>query len=197
MNLALFDFDGTITHRDSFLDFLFYSQNPIQVIIGGIILFPVLLFYKLGILDNGKAKEIVLSYFFKGVNKKDFQKLCDDFGKQKLPKLFREQAVERIQWHLKQNDRVVVISASIENYLFPINGILGVEVVGTQLQFSDTDTFTGKIAGKNCYGQEKVSRLNTIIQLNEYKEIYAYGDSKGDKEMLSLAQQAFYKPFRS
>lgn len=196
MNLALFDFDGTITDRDSFLDFLLFSQNKTRLLLGATLLAPVLFLYKTGLLDNGKAKEIVLCFFFKGMNQNDFQLLCENYSKEKLLKLFRKNALRKIQWHLQNRDRVVIISASIENYLAPLAKELGVEVLATKLEFSEKNVFTGKYSGKNCYGSEKVARLRSLLRPEEFKEIHAYGDSKGDKEMLKLAHKAYYKPFR-
>jgi phosphoserine phosphatase len=56
---------------------------------------------------------------------------------------------------------------------------------------------TGQFDGHNCYGQEKVRRIQAALDLAHYEHIYAYGDSSGDKPMLALADEAFYKPFRS
>ncbi|MDX1956231.1 MAG: haloacid dehalogenase-like hydrolase, partial [Chitinophagaceae bacterium] len=56
---------------------------------------------------------------------------------------------------------------------------------------------TGKLEGKNCNGEQKVVRIKEQFNLDEYKEIFAYGDSKGDRPMLQLATHPSYKPFRS
>jgi len=55
---------------------------------------------------------------------------------------------------------------------------------------------TGKLLSKNCYGIEKANRIQEVYNLSDYKHIYAYGDSRGDRELLELADESFYKPFR-
>lgn len=64
--------------------------------------------------------------------------------------------------------------------------------MGTKMEF-DEKGFTGRFLSKNCYGKEKVSRL-----LCEYPDIEkqrkeffitAFGDSRGDKELLEFADE--------
>ena len=54
---------------------------------------------------------------------------------------------------------------------------------------------TGKLSGKNCYGPEKVARIKSEFRLEEYDNIYAYGDSSGDTEMLAIATKPYYRKF--
>ena len=54
----------------------------------------------------------------------------------------------------------------------------------------------GRCDGDNCHGQEKVRRIKEAYPLDQYREIYAYGDTGGDRPMLGLATHSFYKPFR-
>jgi phosphoserine phosphatase len=56
---------------------------------------------------------------------------------------------------------------------------------------------TGKIKGKNNHGEQKAMNIRELWNLNEYEEIYAYGDSPGDRPMMDLATKSFYKPFRT
>ena len=68
-------------------------------------------------------------------------------------------------------------------------------LISTQLE-TINDKLTGNIAGKNCNGEEKATRIRSIYNLAEFDEIYCYGDSNGDKQMLALGTKTFYKPFR-
>lgn len=87
------------------------------------------------------------------------------------------------------------MSASPENWISPWAQKMQVELIATQLEVQN-GSITGKIAGKNCHGQEKVSRIKSKYSLADYAEIAAYGDTKGDLAMLALAHRAVYKPFR-
>jgi HAD superfamily phosphoserine phosphatase-like hydrolase len=89
----------------------------------------------------------------------------------------------------------VVVSASVECWLGPWCDKNGLDLIGTQLEIKD-NRVTGKLLSKNCYGKEKVNRIRERYDLNSFDFIYAYGDSRGDDEMLELAQEKYYKPFR-
>ena len=69
------------------------------------------------------------------------------------------------------------------------------DLIATRLEIKD-DLMTGKFLTKNCYGIEKVNRVKEAYNLDDYDCIYVYGDSRGDKELLELADKSFYKPFR-
>ena len=195
MNLAIFDFDGTLTRKDSLWEFLrFYSGYP-KYILKLLVLLPVLIGYAMGIIPNWRAKQKVLMSFFSGVNKIAFQERCDAFAKEVLPKLIRPAASNRIMDHRKQGDRVVIISASPENWIRPWADHHGFEVIATRLE-SVEEKLTGRFQGRNCYGPEKVTRLKQYLNLEDYTTIYAYGDSKGDFELLSISDVPNYKPFR-
>ena len=56
-------------------------------------------------------------------------------------------------------------------------------------------TITGKTFKKNCHDPEKVKRIRELYNLSDYKYIYAYGNSRGDHEMLDIADERHYKPF--
>ncbi len=193
--IAFFDLDGTITKKDTLLEFIKYSKGILAFYIGFIICSPYLLAYKLKIISNQKAKEIILSYFFKGTNIKEFQYICDEFSAKKIPYLIKPQALSEIENLKKSNYKIVIVSASLENWIQKWANSLNVEVIATRLIIYN-EKLSGKILGKNCYGQEKANRIKEKYSISEYDEILAYGDSKGDIEMLELANKGFMKPFK-
>jgi HAD superfamily phosphoserine phosphatase-like hydrolase len=103
--------------------------------------------------------------------------------------------MERIQWHKAQGHKVVIVSASIACWLKPGCDRNGLELIATKLEIKE-GIVTGKLLTRNCYGIEKVNRVKEKYRLDDYETIYAYGDSRGDKELLELANESFYKPFR-
>jgi phosphatidylglycerophosphatase C len=193
--LVLFDFDGTITTKDTLLEFLLFYKGIVKVGLGLLIFSPVLLAYALKLLPNWKAKQILLKYFIGNTDAKLFNTSCQEFADRKLPDLVRRKAIDMIRQHLRNNDTVVVVSASPENWVGPWCDKLGVKYLATQLDVKD-HKITGNICGKNCYGPEKVTRLKSQYSISDYNEIIAYGDSSGDREMLGIAHHNFYKPFR-
>jgi HAD superfamily hydrolase (TIGR01490 family) len=192
--LAFFDFDGTITKRDSFLDFLLHSINIPRLAGGTIILLPVITGFLLKLVTNEKAKQTVLSFFFKGIPEEEFYKTGDNYGTRRLPAIVKKDALQRIIWHKQQGHRVVVISASLKCWLQRWCEKLGVELICTRMEVINGH-LTGRFDGKNCYGPEKERRIRELFSPDEYY-IYAYGDSRGDNEMLALADEKFYRFFK-
>ena len=195
MTLALFDFDGTITTDDSLLKFIRFVVGDRRFLLGLVVLSPMLVLYKLKLIPNYKAKQYLLSWFFKGMRKVDFLKVANEYSLVHIDKILRLKAIEKINWHKNQGHKVVVVSASIECWLRPWCEKNNLELIATKLEIKD-DIVTGKLLSKNCYGVEKVNRIKELYDLEIFDYIYAYGDSSGDKRMLEISHEKFYKPFR-
>ncbi|MCK5854333.1 MAG: haloacid dehalogenase-like hydrolase [Sulfurovaceae bacterium] len=195
MRLALFDFDGTITTKDSMVEFILYAVGKKAYYWGLIKLSPILIAYKLKLYANDKAKEKFLAHFFKKMSLKKFQAMVIGYSQDELEKIVRKEATEKILWHKKQGDEVVVVSASMECWLKDWCDRQNIKLIATQMEIVE-GKFTGKFATKNCYGKEKVNRIRALYCMEDYSCIYAYGDSQGDRELLALADKSFYKPFR-
>jgi phosphatidylglycerophosphatase C len=194
-SIAFFDFDGTITTKDTFLEFIKFSKGQTSFFLGFIILSPILILFKLGLVKNWRAKELTLRYFFAGTNLEEFNIVCVNFCNDRLPQLIREKALIEIQRHQQSNTPIYIVSASPENWLIPWCNKMNLKLISTQLEIID-GKITGRISGFNCHGREKENRIRSLIALDQYENIFAYGDSSGDKELLALANNAFYKPFR-
>jgi phosphatidylglycerophosphatase C len=193
--IAFFDFDGTLTTKDTLLEIIKYQKGTILFYLGFLLNAPWMLAFKLKLISNQKAKEKMLQYFFGGSNAATFQQKCDAFALEKIEGLMRPKAKLEIEKHLQQGTKVVIVSASAQNWFQKYFENKSIEILSTQLQTSN-GKITGKIVAKNCHGLEKVSRIKNTYNLAEYDEVYAYGDTKGDKPMLWLATFQFYKPFR-
>ena len=194
MHLALFDFDGTITTDDSLIKFIRFVVGDTRFLCGMAILAPMLTAYKLKLIPNYKAKQMMLSYFFKGMNEKQFQTIAQEYSLKHIDTVLRPKAMEKIAWHQEQGHKIVIVSASIECWLKPWCDKNGLDLIATKLEIKE-GIVTGKLLTKNCYGIEKANRVNEAYNLSDYNHIYAYGDSRGDKELLELANESFYKQF--
>lgn len=192
--LALFDFDGTISFKDSFLEFIKYRKGKTVFYLNMMLLSPVLVLMKLGVIPNQKAKELVLQWFFKGEDENKFKKASARFAETVLPAIVKDEAYRKILGHKKDNDRVVVVSASMDIWLKAWCEQLGIELICSRLHF-ENGKFTGKLATPNCQGEEKVRRIKAQIDLKDYHHIYAYGNSSGDNAMFAIADKVFYKNF--
>ena len=192
--LALFDFDGTLTVKDTLLAFIRFYKGNFRFYVGMIVLAPMLVLYKLKIIPNWKAKEYVLAFFFKGEDVVLFNRKAKEFSLREIPRLLNDIALKKLHWHKSQGDRVAVVTASAVNWVKPWSDEAGVGLVATKLE-EKHGRLTGKISGKNCYGPEKVKRLCENINTGEFTSIYAYGDSRGDKELLEMATHPFFRRF--
>lgn len=192
--LAVFDFDGTLTYKDSFLAFIRYYHGSAAFLIGMARLLPWLLAYKLKLIPNWRAKEKVLEYFFKGKAESDFHEKGQLFGRELIPRMLRPKAEQALKDHITAGDRVVIVSASATLWLQAWCQEMGVELLATELECHN-GKITGRLNGHNCYGPEKVERLRKHLSLQDYDEIYAYGDSAGDRELLALATHPHFRYF--
>ena len=194
--LVLFDFDGTLTTKDTLLEFLLFYKGKIRVLFGLLALFPVLALYMLRLVPNWKAKQYLLRHFIGGARLEEFNAVCKEFSTQIIPKLIRPKGLHILEQHLRDKATLIVISASAENWVGPWCEQIGVNYLATQLEVVN-GIVTGNLCGKNCYGPEKVDRIKKQFELSDFDEIIAYGDSSGDREMFGIAHHYFYKPFRS
>lgn len=192
--LALFDFDGTLTINDTLLEFIKFYKGSLSFYFGFLLASPVLVLYKLKIIPNWKAKEIILRYFFKDERKDLFDQKGRLFARDCIPQMLRQEAYKKLQWHQENEHEVVVVTASAVSWIKPWTDKIGVDLVATELEVKE-NRLTGKIAGNNCYGSEKVSRICQFLNVKDYSEVYVYGDSPGDKELLALATHPFYRSF--
>lgn len=195
MNLALFDFDGTISNRDSFLQFLLHAVGPFRLTACFLSLTPQVVAYKLGKYPNYRLKEEVLCRLFAGISLEQMRRHAHAYEQSKLEGIVRPGAMKKIAWHQQRGDVVVVVSASLELVLEPWCRRNGLQLLATRLEVRN-DKVTGALQGNNCWGEEKVRRVRAAFQLENIDHIYAYGDSRGDWAMLELATHPFYRPFQ-
>lgn len=194
--IAFFDFDGTITTKDTLLEFIKFSKGTVQFYTGFLLNSPYLVAYKLKIISNQAAKEKILRYFFKNVTAEKFQEDCNRFAEEVVPGLIRPKALEEFGYLKERGFSIVIVSASPENWISKWAASIEARLIATKLE-TRLGKLTGRINGKNCYGNEKVRRIKELYTLADFSFIAAYGDSSGDKPMLSLANNAYMKPFRN
>jgi phosphatidylglycerophosphatase C len=193
--IAFFDFDGTITTKDTLLEFIKFGKGSLRFFLGFLLNSPYLVAYKLKIISNQSAKEKVLRFFFRDTPVDVFKTYCNEFSKRVIPHLIRPGALTEIRRLQNEDYIVVVVSASPENWIQPWADEMNVQLLASKLEVKE-NKITGKILGKNCHGEEKVRRISECYTLSDYHHIVAYGDSSGDKPMLKLAKTSFFKPFR-
>jgi HAD superfamily hydrolase (TIGR01490 family) len=195
--LALFDFDGTITTRDTFAPYLFKAFGKVRVNLAFASLAVQALQVCSGLSTRDRFKERLLARLFTGADRARLESAGRDHAID-VTKWYRPGALERIRWHRERGHRLIMVSASLDLYLEHIAEGLGFDdLLCTQIE-CDGARATGRMKGLNCRAVEKVTRVEQLLgkPLADF-EVYAYGDSAGDTEMLQQARHRFYKPFRN
>jgi len=188
--LVLFDFDGTMTSEDSMIHFFKMMFGRFQVFWALFKILPDIFFIKVLKKNSTQAKERFLRHFLLDISQDVFAEKGRTYAEKYSDKILLKDALNALRTHQRNGDRVIIVSASIKEWLLPISKRLNVELLCTEY-----DCNTGKIIGKNCIGPEKVRRVTNHLNIHDYEEIYVYGDSNGDKEMLQLATHKFYRKF--
>lgn len=194
MIYAFFDFDGTITSRDSFLDFVLYTFGPAKFAKGLLGTAPAFIAFALKRITNAQLKEAVLKAFFQGWEVAEFAQKGLTYSQVRLPGLIKESALTAIKQHQSQGHKVVIVTASIAAWIQSWCDSVGLELIATKLE-EQAGRLTGNLDGKNCHGPEKVRRIKERFEIQDGDYIYAYGDTSGDTQMLELANERFYRHF--
>lgn len=193
--IAVFDFDGTLTRSDTFLMFLVFQFGSLACLKGIWSNLTILVKYVFHRVSNHEVKQTIFSYFFKGMRIKEFDAACRRFALFKIPDQIKRKAFEKCKWHHQKGHHTVIISASIRNWIEPWAKQYGFKaVIGTEVELNN-EILTGRFAGKNCYGPEKVTRLLSDFPERDHYYLYAYGDGKGDREMMEFADFPYYRCF--
>lgn len=187
--IAVFDFDGTLTTKDTFIEFAKFAVGRKKLFIGMIKNSFWLMAWKLKLLDGGKAKQHLFSSLFKGISFTVFQQHCERFASL-IESFERKRILDKLYYHIQSDHEVYIISASIPDWIVPWAGRQGVvkgNVLGTEIEIDENGRLTGRFSTPNCNGVEKVRRLKMKESDIKAKEIYAYGDSSGDEALLAIA----------
>lgn len=194
--IALFDFDKTITNRDTLLDLALFDVGVFRFIMNLVILIPSFILFYFKIKTNSELKESFISVFWGGVEYIEFESMCKEYCDKRLPNILHSDAVDTINRYLHNGTYVYIVSASSPIWIKPwaekygITGVLGTELL------SENNKIVGKLKGRNCYGAEKVKRILDAIPNIHNVHVVAFGDSKGDREMLEFADESYYGIFK-
>jgi phosphatidylglycerophosphatase C len=193
--LVAFDFDGTLTVRDSFTAFLKWRVSPMRHAIGMVRLFPAAAAYVFD-RNRGKIKAAAVREFLRGVSQEQLEREARAFAQSEAPRLFRPDALAVWRRWRAKGARLVIVTASPEVIVAPFARGLGADLlIGSRLALDLNDKVNGSLLGPNCRGPEKVIRLRERFG-DDMSLAAAYGDTSGDREMLAIAHEKGYRIFR-
>lgn len=192
MNLALFDFDGTLTRRELFADFVHCLASPRRVAFGKPVLAPLVLGYRLGLVPGTVLRAAVAGLAFRGLVAAEAEAAGRRFAADVVPVELRPEAMARVAWHRAQGDTVAVVSGAFGAYLRPWCAAHGLDLLCSELEV-DRGRLTGRYQGRQCVGREKARRVRERYRLDCFATIYAYGDTPEDSDLLALAHRRWYR----
>jgi phosphatidylglycerophosphatase C len=191
----VFDFDGTIIRGDSTTAFCRAEVPAARLVAAVLGTAPRIAVAPLSLAARARLKESLLTALFGGREAGHFRTRATEWALEHLPGMVRPDALDRLRWHQRQGHRVVLASGSLELLLEPWASVVGVpDVLATRLEVRE-GRLTGRLHGPNCYGPEKVARLRQLVGGLDGLEVYAYGDSRGDRELLAAARHPAYRAF--
>ncbi|MDE2255708.1 MAG: HAD-IB family hydrolase [Betaproteobacteria bacterium] len=185
---AAFDFDGTLTRRDTLLPFLRFGFGFPRVALALGLEAPTLIGFAARLVANDHAKRRVLRRVLGGAERAALVDLGERYADAIGPRRLRADMMQRLRQHQHAGHRCVLVTASPAIYTRPWARRMGfAHVIATELEFDATQRATGEFVDGNCWGPEKARRLRALLGPQELR--FAYGDSRGDREMLAMARQ--------
>ena len=187
--VVAFDFDGTITTKDTLRLFLTRIRGPKELATTFIRHAPQLGLALRGGTARERAKQLVCMDVLGGLHHDRAQAAASETAKAVCRRLIRPDAEARIRWHQAQGHRIIVVSASFEAYVAPVVSSLGIdEVIATRWEVDpETRVLTGRLDGLNVRSEAKVTLLEELLG-RPCRLAYAYGNSSGDTAMLARAE---------
>jgi len=192
--VVAFDFDGTLTVRDTFLAFLRWRAGLFGSCLGAVRLLPAVAAYVIS-RDRERLKERAIGVFLRGARVTQVEEEARVFAAERAASLIRPDALRTWRRHRADGATMAIVTASPEVIIAPFARGLGADrLLGTRLAADLEGRLTGRLEGRNCRGPEKVRRLKEAFG-DSLALSAAYGDTDGDKEMLEAADEGFMRFF--
>lgn len=187
--VAIFDLDGTLTTRSTFLPYLIWWGLRNRRF-SALCLLPFrLAAYVAGLVKDSVLKEQLMVSFLGGVSQEQLKKHTEWFCKSWLPRHVHPVGMEHLEQHRRRGDRIILLSASPDIYVTAVGDALGIhEIICTQVTLQNGNC-VGTIRGENCKGPAKLTRITELLGDNSSAESFAYGDSRHDLPILSWATE--------
>lgn len=191
--LYFFDFDGTLTYKDTmFLYLKFYNSAKFNFQFLKHI--PLFILLKLKLASAEKVKKSFISSILKGQSKTKIEEKSQQFFEKYYPEIIRENAIEFIKNIDREHTESYLVTASLDIWVKPFAEKFKMNLLATRAEFKN-DIFTGNFVGNNCNGGEKVHRIKEALQGKKFDKTIAFGDTSGDKEMLEWANESHFEFF--
>jgi HAD superfamily phosphoserine phosphatase-like hydrolase len=191
MRIVIYDLDRTLTRKPTFTPFLAFAARRIAPWRLGLL--PVwvamMIGHKLGLVDRTALKRRGMRLMLGRPDPAKLAEVAAAFAASRVEMLYpgAERAMARDR---EEGCTVVIATAAYALYAAPFGGLLGVgEVIGSPWD-------GGPAAGLNCYGPEKLARVEawfaTLGIARSAARIRAVSDSFSDAPLLDWADEAWF-----
>lgn len=193
--VAYFDFDGTLSDRDTLVPFLIYAVGIWRFLCCVPSLLPIVIRYGLRLINNETAKELTLQRVIAGMKSYVLEQKAKNFALTRLNKYLKPVVYSKLEWHREHGHTLVLVSANLGVYLRYWARLHKLDyVIATELDINERNRVTGCLQTRNCYGKEKVTRIKQFLADNHlsFSYSYAYGNSAGDYALFAYSNEPFY-----
>jgi phosphatidylglycerophosphatase C len=189
VSLVFFDFDRTLTTRDTILPlglFLYRAQSTKFRGVGRLLWAAIRL--KCGTLSNHEFKEEFCRCLVQGETPEQIERVAHDFTTRHVARVFRRPLVRILHEHRQAGDEVYIVSSNFLFVLDPLRQQLDVSgIIATELEVVG-GRYTGNLAGRACAGAEKLQRVVARFGHDRVRQAVAYGDSEDDRQLLEFVR---------
>ncbi len=206
--LAVFDFDGTLTVRDTSLSFLAFVAGRTRVFTALALRGPLYwldMAHAVGMERKGRPGALgsvwgrwgtlvhrrMIRALLRGRDRTELEVLGRGFAAELTQTDVSREGLAQVAWHRAQGHECVLVTASLAAYMEPWAASAGFDrVLATRLAFDQRGRATGEFEGEPCWGTAKLRRLRAAVGPLDGRTIVAYGDGPGDRALLERADHA-------
>jgi phosphatidylglycerophosphatase C len=194
VGLALFDFDGTLTTRDTIRPlgaFLVeHAHAGSRAKMAGLLL--LLAGLKGRALSNHVFKERFCDLLLRGQNEAHIEGLADDFANICFRSIVNPRLVYAMRAHQTAGDDVFILSSNFTFALMPWQrrwNATGIIATNAEIH---AGRFTGRLNGRACEGRQKLTRALAQFGPARLRHATAYGDSRSDRHIMGIVERAIW-----
>ena len=200
--VAIFDLDRTLTRRGCFTPFILYVaiRRPrrflsfLRIILAAICSFG-------GFYRRDDVKLLMWQEVLGGLPREEAIALGNTFAKVWIQNELRRQTKTNIKKHQEAGDRLILATAAMDIIADPIGRTLGFDdIISTRTHWTAEGRVSGNFDGENCYGEEKLRRVNLILGDFAPSKTLAYSDHVTDLPILLWAENGIavnpHRPLR-
>jgi phosphatidylglycerophosphatase C len=194
VSLVFFDFDGTLTTRDTVWPFgLFLAKGADgDRSVKALRLLVLLAFLKFRVLSNDQFKRRFCDLLLRDRSEKEMHAIAEAFAASVGDTIVNRELVAALRQHQQNGDEVYILSSNFSFLLQPWQQAWGAAgVIATEAETTQ-GRFTGRIVGRACDGREKLSRALAVFGRERLEQATAYGDSRSDRYIMDYVKKAIW-----